>query len=103
MEGIGHIRPVNTLADWGATPIFLAKGHDWPAVVLASLDQVQLVPTLWAMLMGHQLAAIWMNGQALKVSMTEAVDVAQRPRLIHKWVVDGRSSIALNSYDLAEM
>lgn len=72
-------------------------GDQWPSVIEAGLDQIDLVAALRTVLPVPQLPGRWMNGQALGIALPVAPDLRSRmvlgPLIAGKRIVGRRFAI----------
>src|SRR5437867_2646145 len=78
-----------------------AVGDDRPAIVQASLDDVDLVAALRAVIGLPQLAGFWMNGQPQGVPNAQSVNLRLVPGPADEWIVFGRAPIFIQTENLA--
>ena len=84
-------------------PVFHAVSDLGPTIVLAGLDQVELVAAAGTVLVGPDVSARGIQGKTLDIAVAVAVDLGSRTLSIDDGVVGMRASILGQPQDLAEV
>ena len=92
----------DALAD-GGTRVVDAVGDDGPAVVLALLDDVQLIATARSVFVVPELAGKGVCGKTFGVANAICPDFRQRAGFVEEGIVGGRRSVGGDVEDLAEV
>src|SRR5690554_4750578 len=80
----------------GRSTIFKAIGNDWPAIVGASFDKIELITAEWAKLVAPKLTGFRMESKALWVSMSIGINLRSRIRIPFKRISRNRPSLLID-------
>src|SRR2546428_3672444 len=97
----GKLRPRAARTLYQLARVGAAVRNDWPAVVPARPDDVELVPALRTMVDLPELASLRMNRQAERIANTQRVNLRLIPRLADERIVRRSGPIVVESQDLA--
>src|SRR3954469_18614220 len=78
--------------DWSAV-VLPAVRNDWPAVIRASLDDVQLVAVQRSVFVLPQDTRPGVEREPLRIAMPVAPDFWPRPLFVHEWVVRRNAAV----------
>src|SRR5262249_21188037 len=80
-----------------------AKAHARPAVVLALLDDIDLVTAHWPVLLLPQFSVGRIEGETLRVAQTVGPDLRQCTSGADKWIVGERRAVSRHADNLANV
>src|SRR5690606_31248830 len=83
--------------------IVIALADDRPAVILPSLDDVELIAALRSQLVLPELLRVRIDGEAARVPVPARPHVAPCPGVVDDRVVVRAGSVGIDAYDLAEV